>query len=100
MLLLINKFPIDIERGIFPTINTGEMISGNMGSGRRMDRTVIGDSVNLGSRLCSVAGRNTIVLSQSSYEEIKDRAVMVEHNPIKVKGKEEPVKIYTLRKIT
>ncbi len=80
-------------------INTGEMISGNMGSGDRMDRTVIGDSVNLGSRLCSIAGKDVIVISEFSYAYIKDKIEVKEHDPIKVKGKEKPVKIYTLRKI-
>jgi class 3 adenylate cyclase len=80
-------------------INTGDMISGNMGSGFRMDRTVIGDSVNLGSRLCSIAGKNTIVLSQFSYEFVKEKIDVHEHDSIKVKGKTEPVKIYTLRRI-
>ena len=79
-------------------INTGEMISGNMGSGDRMDRTVIGDTVNLGARLCSIAGKDVIVLSEYSYVFIKDRIVAKEHDPIRVKGKEKPVKIFTLRK--
>jgi len=79
-------------------INTGEMIMGNMGSADRIDRTVIGDAVNLGARLCSIAGRNTIVLSEYSYKLVKDRIIVKEHGPVKVKGKEKPVKIYTLRK--
>ncbi len=77
-------------------INTGEMISGNMGSEERIDRTVIGDAVNLGSRLCSIAGKNTIVLSEFTYELVKDRVEVKEHDPIKVKGKDKGVKIYTL----
>jgi class 3 adenylate cyclase len=77
-------------------INTGEMISGNMGSDERIDRTVIGDSVNLGSRLCSIAGRNTIVLSEFTYDIVKDRVEVKVHDPIKVKGKDNKVKIYTL----
>lgn len=79
-------------------INTGEMISGNMGTGERMDRTVIGDAVNLGARLCSAAGKNTIVLSEFSYRYVRDRIEVNEHEPIKVKGKEKPVKIFTLRR--
>lgn len=87
----------EIEVGI--GINTGDMISGNMGSGFRMDRTVIGDSVNLGSRLCSIAGKNTIVISEFSYEYVKKRIEVHEHDSIKVKGKAEAVKIYTLRRV-
>jgi adenylate cyclase len=87
----------EIEVGI--GINTGDMISGNMGSGFRMDRTVIGDAVNLGSRLCSIAGKNTIVISEYSYILVKDKIEVHEHDSIKVKGKSDPVKIYTLRRI-
>jgi class 3 adenylate cyclase len=79
-------------------INTGEMISGNMGSDLRIDRTVIGDSVNLGARLCSVAGKNTIVLSEFTYDLIRDQVEVNAHEPIKVKGKDRRVKIYTLVK--
>lgn len=79
-------------------VNTGEMIAGNMGSGRRMDRTVIGDAVNLGARLCSIAGRNTIVLSEYTHSLVRGLIEAKEHDAIRVKGKSEPVKIYTLRK--
>jgi adenylate cyclase len=79
-------------------INTGEMISGNMGSLERIDRTVIGDAVNLGARLCSHAGPNTIILSEYSYAYVRDAVIVKEHDPIHVKGKEQPVKIYILRK--
>ncbi len=79
-------------------INTGELIAGNMGSGDRMDRTVIGDTVNLGARLCSIAGKNVVVLSEYSYERIKNKVRVRKHKPIKVKGKSKAVEIYTLRK--
>lgn len=79
-------------------VNTGEMIAGNMGSGERMDRTVIGDAVNLGARLCSAAGRNTIVISDRTRELAGDRIETREHEAIRVKGKSEPVKIHTLRR--
>ncbi|HPJ36377.1 MAG TPA: adenylate/guanylate cyclase domain-containing protein [Spirochaetota bacterium] len=77
-------------------INTGEMIAGNMGSVDRADRTVIGDAVNLGARLCSIAGRNTIVLSEHSHGHISERGEFREQKPVRVKGKEKTVKIYTL----
>jgi class 3 adenylate cyclase len=80
-------------------INTGEMISGNMGSGRRMERTVIGDTVNVGARLCSIAGKNTIVLSEFSFDDVKDFVEAAEHEPVKVKGKLRPLKVFTLRRV-
>lgn len=88
------EMPVQIGFGL----NTGEMISGNMGSDRRVDRTVIGDAVNLGSRLCSIAGGSTIVLSEYIYEIVKDRIMANPHEPIMVKGKDQKVKIYTLVK--
>ncbi len=77
-------------------INTGEMVMGAMGSAERMDYTVIGDNVNLGSRLCSVAGGGQVLLSEAS-------AKYLDHHPefqltplesIKVKGKEKPIAVY------
>jgi len=91
----LNK-TLDVPIYVGIGINTGEMISGNMGSDERIDRTVIGDAVNLGSRLCSIAGKNTIVLSEFTYAIVKDRVEVNEHDPIKVKGKDKRIKIYTL----
>lgn len=78
-------------------INTGEMIAGNMGSSDRIDRTVIGDAVNLGARLCSMAGKNTIVVSGFSYNYISENFSFRKQQPVKVKGKEKAVDIYTLQ---
>jgi adenylate cyclase len=96
-MLRVNKNG-EVSAAVGIGINTGGMISGNMGSAQRIDRTVIGDAVNLGARLCSAAGRNTIVISESTYSAVRDRVEAAEHPPIKVKGKEMPVAIYTLRR--
>lgn len=85
--------PISVGIGI----NTGEMISGNMGSMGRMDRTVIGDSVNLGSRLCAAAGKDEILLSEESYRQVAGRVIADPRPPIQVKGKSEPVLTHALR---
>ena len=86
------KVPLDIGVGI----NTGEMIVGNMGSTLVMDYTVIGDAVNLGARLEALTRQfnNHIIISEFTYEHVKD---IVRVNPlesIKVKGKDVPVMIY------
>jgi len=77
-------------------MNTGIMTVGNMGSKSRMDYTLMGDSVNLGARLegtNKIYGTN-IIISEFTYEKIKDRFVCRELDNIRVKGKQKPVKIY------
>lgn len=80
--------------GIGLGINTGVVVSGNMGSPQKMDYTVIGDHVNLAARLEANAPAGKIYVSESTYLETKDRIQYNQLDSITVKGKKEPVKIY------
>jgi adenylate cyclase len=79
-------------------INTGEVIVGNMGSRNVFDYTVMGDHVNLGSRL---EGANkfygtSIMISEYTHSLVNDDFYTRELDLIRVKGKEKPIKVYEL----
>ncbi|OUX32711.1 MAG: hypothetical protein CBE24_02970 [bacterium TMED264] len=80
-------------------INRGNVVSGNIGSREMMDYTVIGDTVNLGSRLCSAANPGEILVSRSVYDGLKNDFPFKELDPIRVKGKAEKVNIYSIKSI-
>ncbi len=77
-------------------INTGEMISGNIGSEtlRRLDFTVIGDVVNTAQRLQSVAKAGQIIISQKAYEEVKESFNCREVGEVSLKNKANTVLVY------
>lgn len=79
-------------------INTGPAIAGNTGSDLRKNYTILGDTVNLGSRLEGVNKeyKTRIIISEYTYEEVKDYVIVRELDLIIVKGKTEPVRIYEL----
>ncbi|MDX2256458.1 MAG: adenylate/guanylate cyclase domain-containing protein [Pseudanabaenaceae cyanobacterium bins.39] len=79
-------------------INSDTVISGNIGSTRRMEFTAIGDGVNLGSRLEGASKQygTDIVISESTYKLCRDRIWVRELDRIQVKGKLQPVGIYEL----
>ncbi|MEL6606113.1 MAG: adenylate/guanylate cyclase domain-containing protein [Cyanobacteria bacterium J06614_10] len=79
-------------------LSSGEVVSGNIGSQRKMEYTVIGDGVNLSSRLESITKQYgcDIVLSEHTYELCQERINVRELDLIRVKGKLKPVKIYEL----
>jgi len=88
------KHPIDIGIGI----NTGPMIVGNMGSVERFDYTAMGDSVNLSSRLegANKSYKTNIIISEFTFERVKNDFTCMELDSVRVKGKQRPVKIYSL----
>ncbi|MDQ6929835.1 MAG: adenylate/guanylate cyclase domain-containing protein [Candidatus Eremiobacteraeota bacterium] len=76
--------------------NTGEVIMGNLGSSARLNYTVIGDNVNTAARLYNVAKGGEIIISESTYDEVKDFVEVQELQPVTVKGKVKPLRIFNV----
>jgi len=77
-------------------INSGEMISGNIGSAslRRLDYTVIGDAVNIAQRLQAAAGPGEVVISEQAYEKVKESFNCIRVGEISLKNKSNPMIVY------
>ncbi len=78
-------------------IDTGIVVSGNIGSQVKMEYTVIGNSVNIASRLNGIAGSGEIIISKTVYEEVID-VIHAETLPAQmIKGKSEPLEIFKIQ---
>ncbi len=77
-------------------IKSGEMISGNIGSQslRRLDYTVIGDTVNTAARLQDAAKENQIIISEDCYQQVKESFKCEKVGDISLKNKSKPITIY------
>ena len=79
-------------------ISSGPIVVGNLGSDRRMDFTAIGDTVNLSARLEGVnkAYGTTNIMSEYTWESVKDDYFFRELDFIRVKGKNRPIRVFNL----
>ena len=90
---------VSFEVGI--GINSGEIVAGNLGSPKRMEYTVIGDNVNVASRLTSLAKSGEILISKQTYESIEDnsRLKVTKRGKVSVKGKKVEITIFNVLRL-
>jgi adenylate cyclase len=77
-------------------INTGEVVAGYLGSSKALEYTVIGDTVNTGARLCSVAKAGEVIISHNTYQHLGESFECIELPPVNVKGKSQALRIYNV----
>ncbi|MFC1770812.1 response regulator [Candidatus Margulisiibacteriota bacterium] len=100
MLEALNKFNEESIEEIHVRIgiNSGEVIMGNLGSEKyRLEYAMIGDNVNIGQRLESKAPKQGCLISEATYELIKDQVEVGELQELEVKGRKAFVKAYVLK---
>jgi class 3 adenylate cyclase len=84
--------PLEVHIGV----NTGMVIAGNVGSDLRMSYTVMGDTVNVAARLEDAAKAGQVLVSRHTYRLTRGAFAFQEMDPIKVKGKRDPLTVYEL----
>lgn len=77
-------------------VHTGEAVVGNVGSPLRKDYSAVGDAVNLSDRLQNLADGGEIIISEDTYQLVKDWVDVTQLQPVLVKGRQAEVQIYLL----
>jgi len=84
----------EISKLIGIGINTGIVVTGNMGSTKKMEYTTAGENVILADKLCAECPGGKVWLSESTYELVRDEVVVKELDPLKLKGRADPFPVY------
>ena len=94
---ILKEYGVDLQFGI--GINTGTAVVGNMGSDFRMDYTAIGDTINTAARLEGNAEKGQIIISDATYQRVKQHVSVTELGVINVKNKKVGILIYNVTEV-
>jgi len=86
-----------VELGLGIGVHSGEAIVGNIGSERVMDYTVIGDTVNVARRLQEEAARGQILISEATYQLVREHVLVKKMPPHVLRGRQEPIITYEVQ---
>ncbi|MGE5812108.1 MAG: protein kinase domain-containing protein, partial [Ignavibacteria bacterium] len=93
----MNSLPADLK--LNTGINTGMVIAGSISSGSKMEYTVIGDAIEIASKICESASYGEILVGQGTYRYIKNHYEFEQVQPASLRGKRDPVKVYKLKSV-
>ncbi len=89
-----NNLPVNLNLNI--GINTGMVIAGNISSGSKMEYTVIGDTVEIASKLLELSSEGQILIGPSTFKQTKNNFELRLVKSFSLKGKRDPIKVYEL----
>lgn len=95
---ILREYGVDLQFGI--GVNTGQAVVGNMGSEFRMDYTVIGDTVNTAARLEANAQKGQVLISDATYQQVKNHVQVQDLGILSVKNKKIGIQIYEVTGMT
>jgi adenylate cyclase len=91
-------------KGVIPSpigigIATGDLTVGEMGSAQRTNYTVLGNAANLGARICGIAKAGQVVISQATYDLVKDQVEAAPITGLQLKGVSGDVTVYHVKRV-
>jgi adenylate cyclase len=75
-------------------INTGVAVCGKVGARDRLEYTILGEEVNLASRICGKAAPRQVLITKQTWEHVKDQVRTNPLDPVSVKGLSYPIRVY------